>query len=96
MQHLAPLLFGTQAPDESVSALLAHFSEYYNVFVASQPGGFEIAELNKELFCVAVIRQLDPIYFETLGNTMVQQQKMTKSRIIMLATVLESGAKVIL
>jgi hypothetical protein len=95
MQHLTPLLFGTQAPDESVSALLARLSEYYNAFVASQPSGFEIAELNEEIFCWAVIRQLDPTRFDTLRNTLVQEQKMTKSRIITLATVHESGAKVI-
>ena len=89
--HLDALLTGQQAPDESISSLVARLSEHWQSFVNAQSQGFTLNDLNEELFCWSLIRQLDPQRFMDLRLSLIKQQNLTKSSAISLATSIESG-----
>jgi hypothetical protein len=89
--HLETLMSGEQGPDESISALIARLSERWMAFVNSQGTGFTLNELNEELFCWTLIRQLDSTKYQDLRLTLIKDKALTKNSAISMATTIESG-----
>lgn len=89
--RLEKLMEGQQGPDESISALIARLSERWQAFVESQGTGFTLNELNEELFCWTLIRQLDPTKYQDLRFSLIKDKALTKNSAISMATTIESG-----
>jgi hypothetical protein len=86
IMHLEKLMAGEQGPEESISALIARLSERWTAFVNSQGTGFTLNELNEELFCWTLIRQLDSTKYQDLRLTLIKDKALTKNSAISMAT----------
>jgi hypothetical protein len=75
----------------SYQIVLCNISDNWIAFVNSQGTGFTLNELNEELFCWTLIRQLDSQKYQDLRLTLIKDKALTKNSAISMATTIESG-----
>lgn len=89
--YLEALLSTTQAPGESLSSIMARVNSRWNDFIAAQSNGYDINKLNEELFCLALIRALDPAQHDALKHSLIKEETLTKSIAVTQIKAVENG-----
>ena len=88
---LQSLLSTTQQPGESLSSFMARVNSKWNDFTASQSTGLTLDTLNQELFCLALIRGLDPVEHDSLRHSLVKETAITKAKAVEQVKAVENG-----
>jgi len=88
---LQSLLSTNQQPGESLSSFMARVNSKWNDFIAAQSSGLTIDTLNQEVFCLALIRGLDPAEHDSLRHSLIKETSITKAKAVEQIKAVENG-----